>query len=97
VADSRFHEIVLEAGDNATAAEIAKMTRLRIQRFSTRAMSGQSDRLNECSAEHVAIARAIAERRASDIPALVDEHVGHMRQSVVDSITAVAAFLGNES
>lgn len=97
VADARFHEIVLESGRNVTAAEIARLTRRRIQRFSTRAMSAHTDRFTTCSSEHIAIARAIAERRVADIPTLVDEHVGHMRRSVLDSLAAIATFLGRET
>jgi DNA-binding GntR family transcriptional regulator len=95
--DGRFHEIALAAGDNPTAAEFARMTRRRIQRFSTRAMKAQNGRLIECSGEHVAVARAITQKRVEDIPALVHEHVDHMRHSVVESLAAFAVFLGNVS
>ena len=96
IADSKFHEIVLQASGNDIAADMARQTRRRIHRFSTRALGAQANRFISCSSEHVGIAQQVLDGRVSDIPAMVNEHIEHMRLSVLDSLTAISNYLGLE-
>ena len=92
-ADDQFHRIVNEIVGNRLVADTVSQTRRRIQRFWTRAATAQ-DRLVDCSAEHVALARAIVARDVEAIPPTVHEHIEHMRASVLDKLEAASVFLG---
>jgi len=95
-ADMAFHEVVLAAADNATVAEIARVTRRRIQRFWNRSLASSS-RLSTCSREHKAIAQAVASGQPEEVTREVANHIDHMRTSVESILLVAGSILGSEA
>jgi len=93
-ADLAFHRTVNTIADNQLVADIVKETRRRIQRFWLRASSLQS-RLEACSQEHLVLAEAIIAQDYDAIEPAVKEHIGHMRQRMLEILESVAALLGD--
>ena len=93
-ADMAFHEVVLAAADNATVAEIARVTRRRIQRFWTRSLA-TSSRLPSCSQEHREIAQAVAGGQPQEVSRAVAVHIDHMRTSVEAILVVADSILGS--
>jgi DNA-binding GntR family transcriptional regulator len=94
-ADRSFHELILIAADNQTAADVARVTRRRIQRFWNRSLS-TSTRLGSCSEEHRVIAEAMERRRSDDVARAVADHIEHMRSSVGEILAVTSTVLGGE-
>jgi len=92
-ADTAFHEVILQAADNPTAAEVARLTRRRIQRFWNRSLESSS-RLPSCSEEHRVIAAAVARGDRDEVGVAVTDHINHMRTSVGVILQAAGAVLG---
>ncbi|MCY7412026.1 MAG: GntR family transcriptional regulator, partial [Salinibacterium sp.] len=93
-ADLAFHRTVNTIADNQLVADIVKETRRRIQRFWMRASSLQS-RLEACSQEHFVLANAIIAQDYDAIEPAVKEHIGHMRQRMLEMLESAAALLGD--
>jgi DNA-binding GntR family transcriptional regulator len=94
-ADIHFHRLCNSIAGNALVAETVKETRRRIQRFWLRAASLQH-RLQECSREHYVLSEAMIAKDYEAIEPAVKEHIGHMRQRMLDMIAAAAILLGDE-
>ena len=93
-ADLAFHRLVNGIAANQLVAETVKETRRRIQRFWLRAASLQS-RLEACSREHTVLANAMVNKDYDAIEPAVKEHIGHMRQRMLDMLESAAAILGD--
>jgi len=93
-ADTAFHEVILRAADNDTVADIARVTRRRIQRFWNRSLES-STRLPSCSHEHQVIARAVARGQRDEVEAAVTDHINHMRTSVAAILQVAGSVLGS--
>ena len=93
-ADVAFHRLINGIAGNALVAETVKETRRRIQRFWLRAASAQH-RLEACSTEHQVLARAMIDKDYAAIEPAVKEHIGHMRQRMLDMLDAAALLLGD--
>jgi DNA-binding GntR family transcriptional regulator len=92
-ADLAFHRLVNGIAGNQLVAETVKETRRRIQRFWLRTSSLQS-RLEACSQEHLVLAEAMINKDYDAIEPAVKEHIGHMRQRILDMLESAAAILG---
>jgi DNA-binding GntR family transcriptional regulator len=92
-ADTSFHEVILRAADNPTVADIARVTRRRIQRFWNRSLE-TSTRLTTCSQEHREIAGAVARGERDEVEAAVTDHINHMRSSVETILQVAGSVLG---
>ena len=95
LADASFHELILRTADNATVADIARVTRRRIQRFWNRSLA-TSSRLPSCSREHREIAEAIVRGDPADLARAVTDHIDHMRASVAAILAVAGSVLGAE-
>ncbi len=95
-ADTSFHEVILRAADNPTVADIARVTRRRIQRFWNRSLE-TSTRLTTCSQEHREIAGAVARGERDEVEAAVTDHINHMRSSVETILQVAGSVLGATS
>jgi DNA-binding GntR family transcriptional regulator len=95
LADAAFHESILRTADNATVADIARVTRRRIQRFWNRSLA-TSSRLPSCSREHREIAEAIVRGDPADLARAVTDHIDHMRASVAAILAVAGSVLGAE-
>lgn len=95
LADASFHELILRTADNATVADIARVTRRRIQRFWNRSLA-TSSRLPSCSREHREIAEAIVRGDPGDLARAVTDHIDHMRASVAAILAVAGSVLGAE-
>ena len=93
-ADLAFHRLVNSIAGNQLVAETVKETRRRIQRFWLRTSSLQS-RLEACSQEHLVLANAMVDKEYDAIEPAVKEHIGHMRQRMLDTLESAAAILGD--
>lgn len=93
-ADLAFHRLVNGIAGNQLVAETVKETRRRIQRFWLRASSLQS-RLEACSSEHLVLANAMVNKDYDAIEPAVMEHIGHMRQRMLEMLASAAALLGD--
>ncbi len=93
-ADLSFHRTVNTIADNQLVADTVKETRRRIQRFWMRASSLQS-RLEACSQEHLVLANAIIAQDYDSIEPAVKEHIGHMRQRMLEMLESASALLGD--
>lgn len=96
VADAAFHELILRTADNGTVADIARVTRRRIQRFWNRSLASSS-RLPSCSREHREIAEAIVRGDYGDLERAVTDHINHMRGSVATILEVAGSVLGSEN
>lgn len=94
-ADAAFHEVVLRAADNSTVAEVARVTRRRIQRFWNRSLA-TSSRLPSCSQEHKVIARAVGTGDEAQVAQAVTDHIEHMRSSVSMILEVAGVVLGSK-
>ncbi len=94
-ADLAFHRLVNSIAGNQLVAETVKETRRRIQRFWLRATSLQQ-RLQACSREHLVLAEAMIAQDYEAIEPAVKEHIGHMRQRILEMLASAAAILGDE-
>ena len=92
-ADSKFHDLVIQAADNQTIADLALVTRRKIQRFWTRSAQYEN-RLETCSKEHEVLAKAIVNQDLKSIEPAVNEHINHMRSSILRILTSAAGILG---
>lgn len=81
-ADTRFHDLVINAADNQTVASLAIITRRKIQRFWTKS-AVYENRLVSCSKEHEVLAKAIVNKDLKAIEPAVLEHMAHMRSSIL--------------
>jgi len=95
-ADTGFHEVILKAADNPTVADIARVTRRRIQRFWNRSME-TSSRLPSCSQEHREIAEAVARGDREEVARTVTHHIDHMRSSVAAILQVAGSLLGSHA
>lgn len=95
-ADAGFHEVILKAADNPTVADVARVTRRRVQRFWNRSMEASS-RLPSCSEEHRDIAAAVARGDREEVARTVSVHINHMRSSVEAILHVTGAVLGSAS
>lgn len=95
VTDAAFHELILRTADNATIADIARVTRRRIQRFWNRSLA-TSSRLPSCSREHREIAEAIVRGDQEDLATAVTDHINHMRMSVSAILEVAGSVLGSD-
>lgn len=93
-ADAAFHEVVLRTADNNTIADLARVTRRRIQRFWNRSLA-TSSRLPSCSQEHKVIARAVSTGDQREVAQAVTDHIEHMRSSVATILEAAGVVLGS--
>jgi len=94
-ADTAFHEVILRAADNDTVADIARVTRRRIQRFWNRSLE-KSTRLPSCSREHQVIAQAVARGQRDEVESAVTDHINHMRTSVSAILQVAGSVLGSD-
>lgn len=92
-ADLFFHRTVNEIAGNKLVAETVKETRRRIHRFWLRA-STRDNRLQSCSDEHRVLTEALVAADVAAIEAAVEEHIGHMREGILDMIAGAEALLG---
>lgn len=95
-ADAAFHEVVLRTADNNTIADVARVTRRRIQRFWNRSLA-TSTRLPSCSQEHKVIARAVGTGDQREVAQAVADHIEHMRSSVAMILEVAGVVLGSSS
>lgn len=95
-ADAAYHALVNRLADNSLIAETLRQCRQRVQRFWLRAASRQS-RLESCSAEHLALADAVARSDRTAIEIAVIDHISHMRASILDMLSAATSMFGDES
>ncbi|MCS0494635.1 GntR family transcriptional regulator [Ancylobacter mangrovi] len=91
LADREFHKLIEAGADNELITSLAVKTRRRIHRFW--ATSVRPERLQECSAEHERIARAMRDGDVESVVSMVKEHIAHMRLSLTDLLMRAAAFL----
>jgi len=92
-ADTKFHDLVIQAADNQTISDLALVTRRKIQRFWTRSAQYEN-RLETCSKEHEVLAKAIVNQDLKAIEPAVNEHINHMRSSILRILTSAASILG---
>lgn len=92
-ADLFFHRTVNEIAGNKLVAETVKETRRRIHRFWLRA-STRENRLQSCSDEHRVLTAALVAADVDAIGPAVEEHIGHMRDGILDMIAGAEALLG---
>jgi GntR family transcriptional regulator, rspAB operon transcriptional repressor len=92
VADRRYHRIVMDAAGNRFAAESVQQVRQRVQRFWLQEPLFDG-RLRTCAQDHVALARALAERDEQLLTDTVRSHVETMRRGVLQSLSSVAPLL----
>jgi DNA-binding GntR family transcriptional regulator len=52
--------------------------------------------LNSCSEEHLELARAVQRRDLVAIELAVNNHINHMRKSVLDLVSQLESFVGDE-
>lgn len=95
-ADSAYHALVNRLANNTLIAETLRQCRQRVQRFWLRAASRQS-RLESCSAEHLALASAVARSDRAAIESAVIDHISHMRASILDMLSAASSMYGDDS
>ncbi|MFM7139531.1 MAG: FCD domain-containing protein, partial [Actinomycetes bacterium] len=69
------------------------VTRRKIQRFWTRSAQYEN-RLETCSKEHEVLAKAIVNQDLKAIEPAVNEHINHMRSSILRILTSAASILG---
>jgi DNA-binding GntR family transcriptional regulator len=81
-ADTKFHELIISAADNQTVANLARITRRKIQRFWTKSAQYEN-RLESCSKEHEVLAHVIAEKDFAAIEPAIIAHMQHMRLSIL--------------
>lgn len=93
-ADLDFHRTVNRVAGNQLVADTVKQTRRRIQRFWLRTASMQH-RLPSCSDEHRVLAEAMMAKDYAAIGPEVEQHISHMRQSVVELLESAALFMGD--
>lgn len=93
-ADLAFHRTVNRVAGNQLVADTVKQTRRRIQRFWLRAASMQH-RLPSCSDEHRVLAEAMVSKDYAAIGPAVEQHISHMRQSMVDLLEGAALYMGD--
>jgi len=89
--DSKFHDLIIQAADNQTVADLAIVTRRKIQRFWTKS-AVYENRLNSCSKEHAVLAQVIVSKDLKAIEPAVAEHISHMRSSILRTLEAAAFF-----
>lgn len=89
-ADERYHRIVLDAAGNRFAAESVQQVRRRVQRFWLQDPLFDG-RLRTCAQDHVALARALAERDERVLAGTVRAHIDTMRRGVLQSLASVAS------
>lgn len=91
-ADRRYHRIVMEAADNRFVAEFLEQVRRRVQRFwlPDPVFDG---RLRTCSQDHIALARAMADRDEAVLAETVRTHIARMRRSVLERLDSAAPLL----
>lgn len=92
-ADTKFHDLVIQAADNQTVSDLALVTRRKIQRFWTRSAQYEN-RLETCSKEHEVLAKAIVNQDLKAIEPAVIEHMNHMRSSILRILNSAASILG---
>lgn len=90
-ADTRFHDLVINAADNQTVASLAIITRRRIQRFWTKS-AVYENRLVSCSKEHEVLAKAIVNKDLKAIEPAVLEHMAHMRSSILKTLNLLLTY-----
>lgn len=90
-ADTRFHDLVINAADNQTVASLAIITRRKIQRFWTKS-AVYENRLVSCSKEHEVLAKAIVNKDLEAIEPAVLEHMAHMRSSILKTLNLLLTF-----
>jgi GntR family transcriptional regulator, rspAB operon transcriptional repressor len=90
-ADTRFHDLVINAADNQTVASLAIITRRKIQRFWTKS-AVYENRLVSCSKEHEVLAKAIVNKDLNAIEPAVLEHMAHMRSSILKTLNLLLTF-----
>lgn len=91
--DLVFHRTVNQAANNALVSDTVKQTRRRIQRFWLQSAIGK-DRLATCSSEHRVLAQAMITQDLATIGPAVEEHVNHMRASMLDLVSSIEALFG---
>jgi DNA-binding GntR family transcriptional regulator len=92
-ADHRYHDIVMAAAGNRFAAEHLEQLRRRVQRFWLPRPLAPGG-LRTCSQDHVALARAMAERDEQLLTATVHSHIARMRRNVLDLLESAGPLLG---
>src|SRR5690625_2457360 len=92
-ADTKFHKTLNAVAGNELVASTVKETRRRIQRFWLRAAS-LHHRLESCSDEHAVLVEAMVDKDFDAIESAVSEHIGHMRERVLDMLRNAALFMG---
>ena len=85
-----------QCAQDPTVADIARVTRRRIQRFWNRSLE-MSTRLTTCSQEHREIAGAVARGERDEVEAAVTDHINHMRSSVETILQVAGSVLGATS
>lgn len=90
-ADTKFHDLIINAADNQTVANLAIITRRKIQRFWARSAVAEN-RLGSCSKEHEVLAKAIAKQDLAAIEPAVVEHITHMRSSILKTLASMSAY-----
>ena len=94
--DSIFHEVVMRSANNEIVADVARMTRRRIQRFWAKSATGARD-LVGCSDEHTDIATAITGQDRKAIRAAAMDHLGHLRLNMHEIVAATSPFFGSST
>lgn len=87
-ADERYHRIVLDAAGNRFVAESVAQVRRRVQRFWLQEPLFDG-RLRTCAQDHVALARALADRDQRVLEVTVRDHIDTMRHGVLRSLQTV--------
>ena len=90
-ADTRFHDLVINAADKQTVASLAIITRRKIQRFWTKS-AVYENRLVSCSKEHEVLAKAIVNKDLKAIEPAVLEHMAHMRSSILKTLNLLLTY-----
>lgn len=91
--DLEFHDILMDAANNPMVAEVTRKTRRRIHRYWTRTADG-SKHLVDCSKDHVDLAKAVINKDSVTITRLVDKHIAHLREHILEIVAAAAPLFG---
>lgn len=90
--DKAFHQLLEQASDHALYSDIAVKQRRRLHWF-WKSQPGRLERLARCAEEHAAIAKSVGAADQEAIERLVNEHIDHMRASLIRQLEAARPFI----
>lgn len=90
-ADTKFHNLIIQAANNQMISDLAIVTRRKIQRFWIKS-AVYENRLSSCSKEHEVLAQVIVSKDLAAIEPAVIDHMSHMRSSILRILETASAF-----